>query len=739
MIKYALPLSFFLLMLTLLSCNETPPESTTLDHIQIVRDQWGVPHIIAPTDADVAYGLAWVQCEDDFNTLQEQMLAIKGMLGEVKGQKGIVVDFGVKFMGLREIVEERYDQDISPDFKKVLQSFVDGANAYAALHPEDILVKGMFPLRGQDLIMGYLLGMVDVSGAGKDLQRIMNGTIKNDIPNRNKQVKNSPPSKNADKHLQQIMHNSANSPPLEGTKGRSKGSNAIAISRNKTTDNKTYLAINSHQPLEGWYSWYEAHLISDEGMNILGGTFPGGVTIFHGANENLGWAHTVNHADFSDVYQLTMNPDNDLQYRFDGEWLTLETTRYWSWLKLWKFIKIPIRKTIYQSKYGPTFETEDGFFSWRYTVNLDIRVAEQWYRMNKAKNLADFKKALEMQGIPSTNIVYADQEDNIFYISNGRIPVRNPEYDWQKVLQGDTSATLWQTKYYPIDSLPQVLNPSSGYVFNTNNTPFSSSDSLNNPPETSLNKLLGYLPSHAENNRSARFLELITQYDRLSYEDFKRIKFDQQYPSPLSHPKMKNLELLLQLDAAKHPQIADAIQLLQSWDRKNNKENTTAPLFILSLNNLIDSLKAVDVYRIGNLITEAQCVAAIEKAVEELKADYQKIEVPLGTLQRHIRGEVNIPLGGAPDVLGAMYSKKQDNNQYKGVAGESYIELVRFSENGGVEIESINTYGTSAKPNRPHHTDQMKPFAEQRLKKMTLDKERVLAEADTIYVALEVL
>ncbi|MFK7907796.1 MAG: penicillin acylase family protein, partial [Chitinophagales bacterium] len=691
MIKSTLQIILLLLIIGLTSCNQTPPKSSPLDQIQIVRDQWGVPHIFAPTDKEVAYGLAWVQCEDDFNTMQEQMLAIKGMLGEVKGQDRIVVDFGVKFMGLREIVEERYEQDLAADFREVLQYFVDGANAYAALHPEEVLLKGMFPLRGQDLIMGYLLGMVDVSGAGKDLQRIMNGTIKNDI-------KSSPP-KNTSKNFQQIKNTKIKSPPSEGTKGRFKGSNAIAISRNKTTDGKTYLAINSHQPLEGWYSWYEAHLVSEEGMNILGGTFPGGVNIFHGANENLGWAHTVNHADFSDVYQLTMNPDNDLQYRFDGEWLTLETTRYWSWLKLWKFIKIPIRKTIYQSKYGPTFETEDGFFSWRYTVNLDIRAAEQWYRMNKAQNFAGFKKALEMQGIPCTNIVYADREDNIFYISNGRIPVRNSLYAWEGVLPGDTSSTLWTTNYYPIDSLPQVLNPESGYVFNTNNTPFSSSDSLNNPPETSLNKLLGYLPTHAENNRSSRFLELISQYDSLSYEDFKRIKFDQHYPTPLAHPKMKNLELLLQLEAAKHPEIADAIEALQSWDRNCNRESTTAPLFILSLNHLTDSLKAADRYKLGNPISEAECVAAILKGKTEMLANHQSLRLPLGELQRHIRGDVNIPLGGAPDVLGAMYSKKLEDgsHQHKGVAGESYIELVRFSENG-VEIESVNAYGTSAKP-----------------------------------------
>ena len=357
--------------------------------------------------------------------------------------------------------------------------------------------------------------------------------------------------------------------------------------------------------------------------------------------------------------------------------------------------------------------------------------------MNKAQNFADFKAALEMQGIPCTNIVYADREDNIFYISNGRIPVRNPQYAWQEVLPGDTSSTLWATNYYPIDSLPQVLNPESGYVFNTNNTPFSSSDTLNNPPETALNNLLGYLPTHAENNRSSRFLELIAEHDSLTYEDFKRIKFDQHYPTPLAHPKMKNLELLLQLEATRHPNIADAIAALQSWDRNCHKENTTAALFILSLNHLIDSLKAADRYMVGNRVSEAECAAAILKGKTELMEAYQSLSLPLGELQRHIRGEVNLPLGGAPDVLGAMYSKKLEDgsHQHKGVAGESYIELVRFSEKG-VEIESVNAYGSSAKANRPHHTDQMELFTEQRLKEMTLDRERIFEEADTVYVPL---
>lgn len=684
---------FCVFLLLFSSCMSTVPPSEEVSSIKIIRDQWGVPHIYAPTDKEVIYGLAWAQCEDDFNTMQEQMLALRGQYGEVKGKDGIIADFGIKFMGLRETVEARYEKDLSPEFKVILEHFVDAVNSYAALHPEEILLDDLFPLREQDIIAGYLLGLVEMSGAGKDLQKILEGKIKDDaLP---------------------------------------KGSNAIAISRNKTTDGKTYLAINSHQPLEGWYSWYEAHLMSNEGLNILGGTFPGAVSIFHGVNENLGWAHTVNHPDLSDVYRLTMHPDKTHHYRFDGEWLELEKRVYWSWLKLWSFIKIPIRKSIFYSKYGPTFETENGFYAWRYVAGMDIRAAEQWYRMNKAQDFNEFKKLLEWQAIPCTNLVYADKEDNIYYLSMARQPKRHSDYNWKGVLPGDTSATLW-TDFYPMDSLPQVLNPPSGYVFNTNNTPFSSSDSLNNPDETLLNRTMGYQSSGVENNRSSRFMELIVQYDSLSYVDFKRIKFDQNYPQHLTEPRMVNLELLMNLDAEKYPNISKSIELLQKWDRNTNMDNTSAAFFIVTLRHLIKHLKESNRYERGSTIKETDAVLAIKKASQEMMEKFNQLEIPLGDMQRHIRGEVSLPLGGGPDVLGAMYSRKQEDGLYKGMAGESYIELARFGENG-VELETVNAYGTSAKAEAAHFTDQMEAFTKQQLKPMSLDKDKAFENAVRVY------
>ncbi len=697
------PHILFILFLFCLSCQSSKHKGVAVDQIKIARDQWGVPHIYAPTDAEVAYGLAWAECEDDFVTLQEQMLGIRGRLGEYKGRDGIVVDFGIQFMGLREVVNQHYESAVTGPFKKYVEHFVAGINAYAALHPEELLIPDVFPLSEKDILMGYLMGNVEISGAGKDLVKILENKIA--------------PIPNAD---------------------LPKGSNAIAISKRKTNTEETFLAINSHQPLEGWYSWYEAHLISEEGLNILGGTFPGGICIFHGVNQHLGWAHTVNHADFSDVYQLTMHPTEKLKYRFDGEWKTLTEKKYWAWLKMFGPIKIPIRRTIYESIYGPTFETEQGFFSWRYVVAQNLGAAEQWLAMNKATNFEEFKTALERRKIVSNNIVYADQDDNIYYLSNGKLPIRNPNYNWKSVLPGDTSATLWSNNYYPLDSLPQVENPNSGFVYNTNNTPFSSSAKADNPIEDEDNLTMGYQTTGVENNRSARLLELLTKSDTLDYATFKSIKYDLQYPTPLRSPNMTNLEMLLQLQPDKYPEIKEALRLLNDWDRSTHEDNTTASLFIVSLNTLIEQLKKEERYKPGQTITASDCAKAIHTAQQELQTQFGTLQVPLGALQKHQRDTVSLPLGGGPDVLAAMYSRKQEDGTYKGVAGESYIMLARFGPEG-VQLETVNAYGTNAEKNHPHHTDQMELFVKRQLKPMTLDWEQVVQTADTIYSPMQVV
>ena len=696
-------ISFLFLFVLMFSCK---PNLTTeqIEDIKIVRDKWGVPHIIAPTDAEVAYGLAWAECEDDFITMQEQLLAIKGKLGEVNGRDGIVADFAIKFMKLREVAKERYQSELSPKMVSVLNHFAEGANAYAALHPEEVLNEDLFPLEAHDIVAGYMLGLVEISGAGTDLQRIMDGSI---VKYLNPDIK--------------------------------KGSNAIAISPSLTKKNETYLAINSHQPLEGWYSWYEAHLISDEGQNILGGTFPGGATIFHGVNEHLGWAHTVNSADFSDVFQLTMHPENVLEYEVNGEWKKLEKEHLWAWLKLAGPIKIPIRKTIYHSDFGITFKTAHGFFAWKFAAQDAVKAVEQWHKMNKATDFEEFYEALNIRGIPCTNIVYADKQHNIYYLSNGTFPGRKKGINWTKVIKANNNEVKYSNEKIPLDSLPHVLNPECGFVFNTNNTPYSSTCDPYNPDPNSSEYATSYMPKTAENMRSRRFLELISDFDSISYMDFKNIKFDQTYPSELGTPLASNLEDIFSLNPSNYPEISDAIQLLKDWDRSTDSENRTAYFFILCYKTIWSKMKSNLPLAYGNEISKELMVQGISEAKNEMMEKYGSLQISLGDVQRHSRGDIDLPIGGGPDILAAIHTRTRKDGKERAHAGESYIALVKFNGNKYPEIETIHSYGSSSEPSSVHYTDQMQKFVNQELKPMTLDKDQVLAQADTIYHPMRIL
>ncbi|MEL6924238.1 MAG: penicillin acylase family protein, partial [Bacteroidota bacterium] len=347
------------------------------DRIDIVRDQWGVPHIFAPTDAEVAYGLAWATAEDDFKTMQQQLLPIRGLAGQVFGVKGAVADVAVHLVEAHQIVEARYATDISPAFKKYLEAYAAGANAYAAKYPEEVLHKKLFPVRAKDVVKAFVLGVSLMAHVPRDLQQLLNNKVK-----------------------------AIQLPPATG-------SNAFAISRRKTTDDKTYLAINAHQPLEGVNSWYEAHLCSEEGLNILGACFAGSPVITVGANEQLGWAHTLNYADFADIFQLEMHPTDKRKYRFDNQWLTLEKYHTKARIKIMGFLKVGKKQRFYKSKYGVTFETDNGFFALRFPANHNIQSPEQWHRMSKANDWKSFRAAIDMQALPSMNLVYADRDDHI--------------------------------------------------------------------------------------------------------------------------------------------------------------------------------------------------------------------------------------------------------------------------------------------------------------------------------------
>ncbi|MFM6954877.1 MAG: penicillin acylase family protein [Sphingobacteriaceae bacterium] len=671
------------------AAHQSSAQEINPKNIQIARDKWGVPHIFAKTDAEVAYGLAWAHAEDDFATIQTSYLAGKGMLGLLKGKKGAQIDYVAQLFRTKELVEARYQKDISPQFKSVLLGYAQGFNAYAKAHKKQVLVPALFPVTPKDMLAFSVLQLAISSGADQALKAIFDGKVAT----------------------------------MDFLKPG--GSNAFAFNSAKTTDGSVYLAINAHQPLEGPVAFYEAQLCSEEGWNILGALFPGAPSILHGVNENLGWAHTVNYPDKLDTYQLEINPQNPKQYKFDGQWVNLEEKKIPLKINLGGIVPITVQKAAYWSKYGPTVISKKGTFSIRTGALDEIRALEQWYTMNKATNFTEFNKALQMGAISGYNIVYADKRDTIFYLSNGKLPLRDSSYNWKGTLPGNTSKTLW-TNYHKVSELPQVLKPTAGYVFNTNHSPFNSTAAAENISAKNYDKTMGY--ETWENNRSVRFMEQVAAKDKFTFEEFKRIKFDRQLPQKLAF--YTNIDSLFLLDEAKNPEIADVLRILKTWDRKADTTSIGASIFSQTYYIIDAKLKSQG--RFFGTYTAAECKQALVESKAYFNKYFSSVNVPFANYQRLIRGKVSMAVGGMPDVLAATHAEPYKNGQIKDMQGDAYIELVHFAKDGP-EIESVNCYGASADPKSVHYTDQMPLFVKQQTKKMTLNKTEVLRTAERIY------
>ncbi len=657
--------------------------------IEIVRDSFGIPHIYAKTDAQLAYGLAWAHAEDDFKTIQEAYLAGNSLLSKHIGLRGAPIDFLSQLIRPDEIIDSLY-KTLDKNFIEVIMGYAEGLNSFADNHPEQVLVDKLFPITPRKMLKYSLLQLFIFSEGEKAVLSIFNNTAG----------------------------------VIDTSNDRGLGSNLFIFSSKKTKNNETYLGVNTHQPLEGPTSWYEAHLISEEGTNIIGATFPGAPCILTGTNQNLGWTHTVNYPDKTDIFQLQMVKNSRLKYIVDNEILKLEKFRGKAFIKVLG-IPIKVSRRYYRSIYGPTLKNKNGFYSVRTPSLFKIRALEQWWKMNKSKTFEEFYDILKMNEIPGFNFGYADKNDNIFYISNGIIPVRNKKYNWRGVIPGNTRETLW-IDYHSTEDLPQVLNPESGFLYNANNTPFKSTAENENPNSEDFPKEMGY--STYDNNRSTRILELIESYDRIDFSDFKSIKFDYKYPTPFNF-NFVDVNEIMEMHPEDYPDISDLIIEIQNWDRSTNSDSIGAGIFAMFYYNLGNYIRKPYINR--NLSNNL--IAQMLRDVKAYMVKYfNKTNVSLGEYQKLVRGDKEIPIWGMPDVITAMTSSKHKDGKIKIVHGESYIQLVKFSD-GKPYIESIMSYGNSENPDSPHFDDQMEMFTKFKTKKMTFDKEVIYKNAKSIY------
>lgn len=662
----------------------TPPPDRIYDSV-IARDSFGVPHIFGKTDPDVAYGVAYAHAEDDFSTLQETVAMARGRLGAMTGADGAKVDYTLHLLGARATAHRDYDKQPA-DVRALLDGYASGLNAYARRHPDEIRLARLFPANGEDIATGFVLRTPFFFGLDQVL-----GALTSDKPLPVASAGAAPDSPDPAAR------------PAAGD-GNMNGSNAFVVAPKRSADGFTRLVSNSHQPWKGPVAWYELSVQSGTGWHFSGATFPGVPFPVLGHNAHLGWTNTVNRPDLTDVYKLVLNGAGT-QYRFDGAWRPLERARVWLPVKIWGPFVLPVPKDVLRAVHGPVIANKSGAYAIRYAGADQLRMIEEYYRLTRARDFAEWQRALALQGVPATNFLYGDARGTIAYFYNASFPNRKAGFDYRHVLRGDTSRDL-AAGTVPFAQVPRNVNPASGFLANANNTPFQAAGAGSELRPQDYSPLLGIETDTT--NRGTRAIELLGADPSISADDLYRIKFDTGV-SRLSWAA-KWYGQIAAVDPKGDPQLTAALTLLRGWNWNFDGRNPAQALAAI----LLRTGQKWHYQRTPELDPRD----ALAKAAAYLVKHFGRLDPPLGTVLRLRQGTVDLPLDGAPDVLRAASTwDEAPDGRLVVKHGDSFIMVIAWDGQGRVRSQSVQPYGAATtRPASPHYADQAALFVRHRFK-----------------------
>ena len=685
---------------------------------EIIRDDFGVPHIYGKTDADVAYGVAVAHAEDDFFTLQDVIAMSRGRYGAIAGEEGAAFDYAYHLLDARGLAEREYPR-LPEDTRALFDAYAAGLNEYAAAHPGEVKLGNLFPVDGTDVAAGFALRQPFFFGLGNIIEPLVSGKPLNREHGPAIPVADggsAVPATNDSETPSERAPDQARAHPLPwGEDGALAGSNAFAVTPEKS-GGPTILVSNSHQPWRGGVAWYELVVESEEGWHYAGANFPGSPFPFLGHNEHLGWTNTVNTPDMVDVYRLEMSEDES-RYRIGGEWRDLEATTVTLPVKLGP-VTLPIRRTVYRSVHGPVIRNDDGFFAIRYGGIGNLGQLDAYYRHNKATDLEQFETILARMDIPSTNFIYGDKAGNIAYIYNAALPDRVKGYDWRNILPGDDPRAIWSGPV-SYERLPRYVNPASGWIYNANNAPYTAAGAGSDLSPQDFAPELGV--ELKQTNRSRRAWKLMSEAETLDRATLEAIKYDTAYDRAGYVARL--WDELQALDLSDDAELADARDMLMGWDFTADSVGRADALALLMIREFMSSSYQNKPW--------PDARDELARQVAHLTEHFGRIDPPMGEVLRLRQGDVDLPLDGGSDTLRASTTWDVDEDGRLSVRhGDSFIQWVEWLPGERVSSRSIQPFGAATtRPASPHYTDQAMLFVQHRLKPVHFWRDDVVAHA----------
>ncbi len=455
--------------------------SQAAEKVQILRDEFGVPHIFARTVVGAAYGSGYAQAEDRLEEMLRNYRKAEGTMSEAFGESWFRHDYRQRVWRHRDVAQQHYGE-LSREARGMVEAFLAGVERYMREHPEQVpgWAPKLEPWRlvalGRFIIWGWPEGE-----AGSDLLR---GGIRPD-------------------------------PMLY------RGSNEWVLGPSRTAMRVPIAVVDPHLSWYGEFRFYEMRAYAGSyavsGAAIVGLPFPS-----LGHNRYLSVAMTTGGPDTSDIFEEEVA---DGKYRFKDEWRPLIERREKIGIKTgdtvsWKEV------TIQSTHHGPIVAHKDGkAYAAAIPYAQEFRLFEQMWDMMNARDLKEMKKALGMLQLMSQNIMVGTVDGDIYYVRNGRVPIRPKGCDSSRPMPGATGACEWQG-IHPFADLIQIENPSQGYMQNCNVSPeWLMKDSPLTPEKYKERFYLYNAPPGPAHQRAAMVLELLDKARRVTAEGAIEIAF----------------------------------------------------------------------------------------------------------------------------------------------------------------------------------------------------------------------
>lgn len=695
--------------------------------VTIYRDAFGVPHIYGTSDESVVFGLMYAQAEDNFWQIEEDHISKLGRASEIYGSSRLAGDLLLRLFETNKRAREEYDR-LSPAMKKLCDAYAAGLNFYLEKNPHarPRLISRFEPW------YALISGPPSMNSLGINQQEIR--ALFKDLPG---------------------------SPAPSPTPGETEdeGSNMWAVSPQKSASGNALLFINPHVGFFGGGQRYEAHLHSKQGLNISGFAMIGAPFIWTGFNEFLGWSHTNTGADTTDVYiENFEDPQNRLVYRVGNK--ALEAVEWTDEIIVKNQERTETKRFTFRKTHrGPIVALRDGKYLSVRAASIEVggKLFEQKWAMARARSLSEFKSALAHRRLTGSNTIYADRKGNIFYLHGNAMPRRSAKFDWSKPVAGGNPETEWQG-YHAISELPQVLNPSSGFVQNCNSTPFLTSSADNPDPS----KFPAYMAPDLDTPRAQMSRRILSSKEKFTFEEWERASMDTHLiMAETLVPEMFSIwERLQQSDKIKGEKLAEPISALKSWDYKSRIDSVPTTVFLLYFEQLLNlnrerirsqadenSNAPTPLAEQLKKIESAAKLEAFERVLNDLQRDFGKWQIKWGEINRlqriHTSGsqekfddsKPSVPVPGASGFTGSIftfYSRREAGQKRRyGVSGNTYLAVVEFAPR--VRARSLLVFGQSADPKSPHFFDQAALYSKQQYKPAWFDLKEIKRNLERNY------